>query len=167
MKKIISLALAALLTASLCACGPKQEKQVDLAAFAQTVQQNHEFSGFLQRVDPEDEEMGELMAQMLDMDYPGLSDLELEQMEVYMLMISFSGGELALVQVKDAADAARVKDIFDARVASKSTEGPGNYPEEAELWQRSAKVASNGSYIMLVAHEDSAAIVSEFNALFK
>lgn len=167
MKQIISLALAAaLLTASLAACGPSSgDKQIDLAAFARTVQENHEFSGFLERVDPEGE-MGEQMTQMLDRDYPGLSGLELEQMEVYMSMVSFSGGELALVQAKNAGDAARVKEIFDARVAAKTTEGPGNYPEEAELWQHNSVIVSRGNYVMLVTNDDSTAIVSEFNALF-
>lgn len=166
MKRILSLALAAaLLTASLSACGSqsgnKQEKQVDLAAFAQTLQENYEFP-MLERNDPADE----LGAAMLENTYPGLKDMDLEQTEVYLAMISFSGGELALVQAKSADDAAKVKEIFDARVTSKTTEGPGNYPEEVELWQHNSAVVSNGSYVMLVNHEDSQAIISEFNALF-
>ena len=135
---------------------------VDLAAFAQTVQQNHEFYS-LERADPEDAEMG---AVMLGNWYPGLTDLDLEQVEIYTAMVSFSGGELALVQAKNAGDADKVKEIFQARLDSKTTDGPGNYPEEVEMWQRSAKVAVNGNYVLLVNHEDSEAIVSEFNALF-
>lgn len=166
MKRIFALALAAaLLMATLAACGSKsgdrQEKQVDLAAFAQTLQENHEFS-MLERNDPADE----LGAVMLDNAYPGLKDMELEQIEVYLAAISFSGEELALVQAKNAADAAKVKEIFDARVAAKTTEGPGNYPAEVEAWQHNSAVVSNGNYVMLVNHEDSEAIVSEFNALF-
>ena len=167
MKRILSLALAAaLLTASLCACGSSsgggEEKKIDLAGFAQTLQENHEFS-MLERNDPADE----LGAVMLDNAYPGLTDMELEQVEIYLAMISFSGEELALVQAKNAADAAKVKEIFDTRVAAKTTEGPGNYPAEVEAWQHNSAVVSNGNYVMLVNHEDSAAIVSEFNALFK
>lgn len=167
MKKIISLVLAAaLLTASLCACGSEpeggQDKQVDLAAFARTVQENHEFPA-LDRLDPADEEFG---ATMLENAYPGLKDMDLEQVEVYLAMISFSGGELALVQAKNADDAAKVKEIFDARIASKTTEGPGNYPAEVEAWQHNSAVVSNGNYVMLVNNEDSDAIINEFNALF-
>ena len=166
MKQIISLVLAAaLLTASLCACGPDsgdgRDKQVDLAAFAQTLQEGHEFL-ILNRLDPEDE----FDAVMLENSYPGLKDMDLEQIEVY-LASSFSGVALALVQAKNASDAARVKEIFDARIASKTTEGPGNYPEEVEMWQHSSTVVSNGNYVMLVNSEDSAAVVSEFNDLFK
>ena len=167
MKRIFSLALAAaLLLTLLCACGSssggQQDKKVDLAAFAQTLQENHEFP-MLERNDPADE----LGAVMLENSYPGLKDMDLAQTEVYLAAISFSGGELALVQAKNAGDAAKVKEIFDARVAAKTTEGPNNYPEEVELWQHNSAVVSNGNYVMLVNHEDSAAIVSEFNELFK
>ena len=167
MKRIISLALAAaLLMSSLAACGSSsgggQEKKVDLAAFAQTILENHEFP-MLERNDPADE----LGATMLENNYPGLKDMDLEQVEVYLAAISFSGVELALVQAKNANDAVKVKEIFDARVAAKTTEGPGNYPEEVELWQHNSAIVSRGNYVMLVNHEDSAAIVSEFNALFE
>lgn len=145
---------------------PKEEKDADLAAFAQTLQENHEFAGFLEKIDPNDAEMGEFMGEMLNNYFPGLTDLELEQLEVYMSMVSFSTGEFALAQAKDTEGAAKLQDIFDARVESKSTEGAGNYPEEVELWQRSARVVGHGNYVMLVCHEDADAIVDEFNTLF-
>ena len=176
MKRIIALCTAAALCLTLlsaCSAGkedsPSQApgKDVHLAPFAQTVTENHDMGGFLQRIDADDPDMGEFMADMLNNYYPGLTDLELEQMEVYMSMISFSSGELALVQAKNADDAARVKEIFQARIDSKSTEGANNYPEEVEMWQRSARTAEYGSYVMLVCHEDADAIVSEFNDLFK
>lgn len=166
MKKLFALCTAAVLCLSLLtACGPKEpeEKQVDLAAFAQTVQENHEFAA-LEKADPADQEMGAIM---LENNYPGLKDMDLEQLEVYLAMISFSGGELAMVQAKNADDANKVKEIFQARMDSKRTDGPGNYPEEVEMWQRSSKVTVNGNYVMLVNHEDCDAIVSEFNEMLK
>lgn len=166
MKKVIALCTAAVLCLSLlAACGPKEpeEKQVDLAAFAQTVQENHEFAA-LEKADPADQEMGAIM---LENNYPGLKDMDLEQLEVYLAMISFSGGELALAQAKSPEDAAKVKEIFQNRITTKSTDGPGNYPEEVEMWKKSAKVVDNGSYVMLVNHPDSEAIAGEFEALFK
>ena len=173
MKKLISLCTAAVLClALLSACGGKPEgngpapdhdaQPVDLAAFAQSVQENHQFAS-LEKADPADEELGAIM---LENNYPGLKDMDLEQVEVYLPMISFSGGELALVQAKSAEDAAEVKKIFQARIDAKGTDGPGNYPEEVEMWQRSAQVAENGAYVMLVCHGDADAIVEEFNALF-
>ena len=167
MKRIIALCAAAALCLSLLsACGSKQqeqeEKKADLSAFAQTLQENYEFPS-LERADPEDQDVGVLM---LENTYPGLKDLDLEQMEVYLAVISFSGGELAIVEAKSAEDAAKVKEIFQARIDAKTTEGPNNYPEEVELWQHNAKLADHGSYVMLVCQENSAAIVEEFNALF-
>lgn len=164
MKRMIFLCAAALCLSLLAACAPKEpeEKQVDLAAFAQEVMKNHEFSA-LEKADPTDEEVGAIL---LENAYPGLKDMDLEQLEAYLPMISFSGGELVLVQAKSPEDAAKVKEIFQARIETKTTEGPGNYPEEVEMWQRSAKVADNGSYVMLVNHGDSEAIVKEFEALF-
>ena len=168
MKKNIALCMAVALCLSLLsACASKSEDgpgaggSADLAAFAQTVQENHEF-GMLERSDPADE----LGAAMLDNYYPGLKDMDLEQIEVYLSAISFSGGELALVEAKSDEDASKVKEIFQARINAKTEEGPGNYPGEVEMWQRSAKVADHGKYVMLVNHEDSEAIISEFNALF-
>lgn len=173
MKKLISLCTAAVLCLTLLsACGGSPEgtgpapdhdaEPVDLAAFAQSVQQNHEFAS-LEKADPADEELGAIM---LENNYPGLKDMELAQVEVYLPMISFSGGELALAQANNADDAAKVKEIFQARIDAKSTEGPGNYPEEVQMWLRSAKVAENGNYVLLVCHGDADAIVEEFNALF-
>lgn len=173
MKRIIALCTAAVLCLSLLsACGgPRGDSpsipprtDADLAAFAQTVQENHEFAS-LEKADPADEEFGAIM---LENNYPGLKDLELEQVEIYMPMISFSGGELALVQAKSEEDAAKVKEIFQARIDAKTTEGPGNYPEEVEMWQKYAKVVvANDTYVMLVNHEDADAIVEEFNKLFQ
>ena len=166
MKKLIALCMAAALCLSaLSACGPKpaEEKKADLAAFAQSVQEKHEFSS-LEKADPADEEFGVIM---LENAYPGLKDLDLEQVEVYLAMVSFSGGELAVVQAKDADGAAKVKEIFQARVTAKTTDGPGNYPEEVEMWQRSSKLADHGNYVLLVCHGDAEAIVGEFNALFQ
>ena len=164
MKRIIALCTAMVLCLSLLsACGSKkEEKQVDLAAFAQTLRENHEFSNFVERVDPTDEEFGAIM---LDNSYPGLRDLDLEQMEIYLSMVSFSTGEFALVQAKNTDDAAKVKEIFQARIDGMTEEGL-NYPETVELWTKSAKVADHGTYVMLVCHDDVDSIVSEFDALF-
>lgn len=170
MKKLTSLALALCLVLTLAACGGKSggssEPDVDLASFAQTVMENHEFSAFMQRLDPADEEMGEFLGQMLDGNYPGLTDLDLAQMEIYQSAISFSTGEIALVRAKSADDAATVQGIFQARIDGITDPTAMNYPETIEMWTNHAQVVTNGTYVMLVCHQDDAAIVNEFNALF-
>lgn len=166
MKRIIALCAAAVLCLSLLsACGgkPAEEKKVDLAAFAQTLKEQHEFADFVERADPADESLG---AVMLDNAFPGLREMDLEQMEVYLSMTSFNIGEFSLVQAKSAEDAAKVKELFEARIAAMTEEGM-NYPDTVEAWVKHAKVADHGTYVMLVCHDDADAIVSEFEALFK
>ena len=170
MKRIIALCAAAILCLTLLsACSgdggkdSNSDRQVDLAAFAQTVLDNHEFASFVQRVDLSDEEFG---AVMLENSFPGLAELDLEQLEVYLCMVSFNSGEFTLAQAKNAEDAAKVYEIFEARVASMTEEGV-NYPDTIELWSAHTQIVSRGNYVMLVCHEDSDAIVNEFNALFE
>ena len=172
MKKLFALMMSAVLCLSLlAACSPKapgeggndEQTPIDLGAFAQTLMDNHEIAGFVEKVDPTDEEFG---ATMLENSYPGLKDLDLEQSEIYLCMVSFSTGEFALVQAKNADDATKVQEIFQARIDNMTAEGM-NYPETIELWSKSAQVVTNGNYVMLICHEDCEAIVSEFNALFQ
>ena len=87
------------------------------------------------------------------------------QEEIYLCMVSFGTGEFALVQAKNSDDAAKVSEIFQARIDNMTAEGE-NYPETIELWSKSAKVVTNGNYVMLICHEDCDAIANEFNALF-
>lgn len=140
---------------------PSQGGGVDLAAFAQGLTENYEISGFLQRMDPADEMGGA----MLDGYFPGLKEMDLAQVEVYLCMISFNTGEFSLVEAKNADDAAKVKDIFQARIDSMVEEGV-NYPDTIEQWQNNSQVVVNGNYVMLVCAEDCDAIVDDFNALF-
>ena len=167
MKKLIALCAAAGLCLSLLsACGgkPAEEKKVDLAAFAQTLKEQHEFADFVERLDVSDE----FGTTMLRSSYPALEGMDLEQLEIYLSMISFNTGEFALAQAKSTEDAAKVKEILQARIDAKTTEGPGNYPEEVEMWLHNSKlVTANDTYVMLVCHQDADAIVDEFNALFQ
>ena len=172
MKKLFALMLSAVLCLSLLvACSSKdpgeggsgEQTPVDLSAFAQTLMENHEFASFVEKVDPTDEEFGAIM---LENSYPGLKDLDLEQSEIYLCLVSFSTGEFALIQAKNADDASKAAEIFQTHIDSMTAEGM-NYPETIELWSKSAQVVTNGNYVMLVCHEDYEAIVSEFNALFQ
>lgn len=133
----------------------------DLAAFTAGLPEKYEISGFLQRQDPDDE-TGQAM---IGSYFPGLLDLDLEQIEIYLCMISFNSGEFSAVQAKSEADAKIVKEIFQARIDGMLEEG-ANYPETVRQWQDNAKVVMHGSYVLLVCAEDCDAIAADFEALF-
>lgn len=106
----------------------------------------------------------------IEMLYPGLLDLELEQCLISTAAISAAAGELALVEVKDSKDADAVKEIFQARIDYQTGDGetPGGafYPETARQWEENSRVAANGNYVMLVVAEDADGIEADFNGLF-
>ena len=97
--------------------------------------------------------------------YPGLTDISVEQMHIYIPMMSAVAYEIALIQVSDAADVDAVKDILQARIDAQVA-GGGWYPAVTEGWQNNSRIVSNGSYVMLAVGEDCDAFVDAFNALF-
>lgn len=166
MKKIVTLAMAAMMAISLVACGntasqptatPTPEP-VDLAAFAEKYVTEQLMPPLLDT----NEDMGK---QILDMNYAGLSDLDLEQCLPYVSMMSINNTEMVLVQTKSADDVAKVKEIFQARIDS-MVEGGAFYPETTEIWTNNAQIVENGNYVALVVSADKDAIVEAYNALF-
>lgn len=103
--------------------------------------------------------------------YPGLSDIATKQRAIYTTMISSAVCDFALVEVQNAADVQKVKDIFQARIDYQvgTDEAPGAawYPASIEGWQTGSRIVSKGNYVMLIAFPDSAdQIVSDFNSQF-
>ena len=127
------------------------DSSVDLSAFYSTVTTNHQF-GMLSLAD----------ATMIKDVYPGLSDIKTNQCLPYINMMTMNSGEIALVEVADSSDVDTVKGIFQDRIDAQVA----GYPSAIEAWQNNSRVVSNGSYVMMVVHEDCDAIVNEFNALF-
>lgn len=138
---------------------PTPASKVDLAAFYASVTSQYEF-GFLELASKD----------LLDGLYPGLSGIGAEQRLVYIIQMSMNNGEVGLVQVKNSADVAAVKAIFQARInymVGDEENKPGAwYPGPTEQWRNNSRVVSNGNYVMMVVHENCDAIVSQFNALF-
>ena len=99
-----------------------------------------------------------------------MSGIGAEQRLVYITQMSMNNGEVGLVQVKNSADVAAVKAIFQARInymVGDEENKPGAwYPGPTEQWRNNSRVVSNGNYVMMVVHENCDAIVSQFNALF-
>ncbi len=167
MKRMIALCAAALCLSLLSACaGGSASKQVDLSAFAQTLQEKYEFASYLTEMTPESEYFEEDMKRML----PSLLDLDLEQRVLLVTLISINNGEIDLIQAKDAGDAAKVAEIFQARIDYMAGDGenPGGafYPGPTQLWTNCSQVVTKGNYVMLVCGEDYRQIVDDFSALF-
>ena len=162
----VTAAAVLLLLLSSCSGGTAQ-KQADLSAFAQALQEKYDFAAFLMEQDPEADEFAK---QSIEQYLPGLLDLELEQRVIYMSMITLNNGEFSMVQAKNAEDADKVREIFQARIDYMAGDGetPGGawYPGPTELWNNSARVKVNGNYVLMVTSEDCDQIVDEFNALF-
>lgn len=168
MKKFFAVTLTcALLLAGLPACaGTGEDKQADLSAFAKTLTEKYEFAGYLTELTPEYPYYEEDMNRNL----PGLLDMDLEQMVIYMTMITLNNGEFSLAQAKNPEDAAKVAEIFQARIDYMAGDGenPGGawYPGPTELWRNSSRVVTQGNYVMMVTGEDCDRIVDDFKALF-
>ncbi len=164
LKKILTLAMAAALAVSMVACGNTASKPtatpepVDLAAFGEKYVTAEQMPALLDT----QEDMGK---QILDMNYAGLSDIETEQCLPYVSMMSVNNSEMVLVQVKNADDVSKVKDIFQARIDNMLSGGT-LYPETIEIWTNNAEIVENGNYVALVVGADKDTIVKEFNALF-
>jgi hypothetical protein len=137
----------------------QETASVDLTAFYEQLTGSGEWPSMMQ-----------LEGESLDAFYPGLSDIATKQCGVYVAMISAAVGEVALVEVRDTADVSAVKRIFQARIDDQvgDEENPGAawYPETIEGWQKNARIAANGNYVMLVVRDGADSDVAAFNALF-
>lgn len=162
-KKTVSLVVALGMALTLAACGggggnDGDQAQVDLAAFYDTMFAQAKEEGLAMTATEGD---------MLEMLYPGLSDVECNQLVAYAPMMSAVAYEVALVEVANSDDVDTVKEIFQNRIDTQSTDGPGMYPATVEQWQKNAYVESNGNYVMLVVGEGADAEVTAFQNLFQ
>ena len=103
--------------------------------------------------------------------YPGLSAVSTNQKTIYTTMISAAVCEIALVEVKNASDVQKVKDIFQARIDAQvgTDDAPGGawYPASIEGWKTGSRIVSKGNYVMMVAFPEGAdRIVADFNGQF-
>ncbi len=139
--------------------GSSSASKVDLQKFYDDITGKYEF-GFLELADKD----------ILELVYPGMSDISADQMLVYVCMMSMNNGEFGLVQVKDSKDVDAVKAIFQARIDYMVGDGNGpggaQYPMAMDQWENYSRIVSNGNYVMMVVHEKCDDIVKEFNALF-
>lgn len=142
----------------------EDRKEIDLAAFYETLRAESTWPELMSLM--EDETVTEL----LDSYYPGLSEISTKQCGVYIAAISAAVGEIALVEVENADDAAKVEDIFQGRidyqVGDDANPGGAWYPETIEGWKTKSRIVSHGNYVMLAVGDPADAAVERFEALF-
>ena len=163
MKRMFALLLA--LSLLLCACGskpagdaadnkPAEIKSADLQAFYEKTFVNENMPM-----------MGVMDAEMLDAFYAGLTALELKQCIVAMPMISAVAAEVALVEVTNADDLAKVEEIFKARITAQ-VDGGAFYPATIEVWEKNAEIITHGNTVMMICMDPKDEVVKAFNELF-
>ena len=168
MKKLLTLALSALLTMSLLtACGGETAPQndVDLTAFYNTLAEEYGWVEDAASSGPDDVLMSNIEGDLLESYYPGLADVATEQLIAKAPMISAVVNEIVLAQCATEEDAATAASILQDRVDAQA-EGGAWYPESMETWS-DAQVVQHGTYVAMIAtaeHQDE--ITEQFNAQF-
>ncbi len=140
------------------------QKEIDLAAFYASLTEGEEWPALMSLTEDE------TMQEMLDAYYPGLSEISMKQCGVYTAAISAAVGEIALVEVENAGDVEKVKEIFQARidyqVGDDANPGGAWYPASIEGWKNLSQIVSSGNYVMLAVGDAAGAAVESFEALF-
>ena len=168
MKKLLTLALAAIMTMSLLtACGGETAAQndVDLTAFYNTLAETYGWTEDAASSGPDDVLMSNIEGDLLESYYPGLADVATEQLIAKAPMISAVVNEIVLAQCATEEDAAAAASILQDRVDAQA-EGGAWYPESMETWS-DAQVVQHGTYVAMIAtaeHQDE--ITEQFNAQF-
>lgn len=169
MKKLLTLALSALLTMSLLtACGGETAPQndVDLTAFYDTLAEEYGWVEDAASSGPDDVLMSNIEGDLLESYYPGLADVATEQLIAKAPMISAVVNEIVLAQCATEEDAATAASILQDRVDTQA-EGGAWYPESMETWSN-AQVIQEGAYVAMVAcAQHQAEIVEQFQQLFQ
>ncbi|HJB30814.1 DUF4358 domain-containing protein [uncultured Oscillibacter sp.] len=169
MKKLLTLALSALLTMSLLtACGGETAPQndVDLTAFYNTLAEEYGWVEDAASSGPDDVLMSNIEGDLLESYYPGLADVATEQLIAKAPMISAVVNEIVLAQCATEEDAATAASILQDRVDAQA-EGGAWYPESMETWSN-AQVIQEGAYVAMVAcAQHQAEIVEQFQQLFQ
>ena len=169
MKKLLTLALSALLTMSLLtACGGETAPQndVDLTAFYNTLAEEYGWVEDAASSGPDDVLMSNIEGDLLESYYPGLADVATEQLIAKAPMISAVVNEIVLAQCATEEDAATAASILQDRVDAQA-EGGAWYPESMETWSN-AQVIQEGAYVAMVAcAQNQAEIVEQFQQQFQ
>ena len=162
MKRILSVAsvFALILTLAACVSKPQDDqKDYDLDAVYQAVLDAQNGNGQEALVlFPSDGGMLELM-------YPGLTQIQREKTLFYTHPITGFATEILLFKVSDSKDLDAARKILEDRISNGADDKA--YPETAVLWQRNAKVHSSGNYLCMIVFPDGYTIPDNVFELVK
>ena len=177
MKKIVTIAMSALLILGLAACGGNggnggnsETADVDLESFYTGLAEEYGWTEDVENIGPNDLLLSTIEGEMLESYYPGLSEIPAKQLVAKAPTMSAVVNEVVFIQCETAEDAEKAAEIFQARIDYMVGDGtsPGGawYPGPTAQWTNNSRVVSNGNYVMMVVHENCDDIVDAFNGLF-
>ena len=149
MKKLISLALAAVLVLSLAACGGNRESS------GPDFQVQDAMDAMLEWVGADDM-MALSEGDMLD--FYGIRAEDMEQFAAAVTSTGISAKEIVLVKAADEEAARRVQERLDKRVANRMAEFKNYLPDQFDIVANHSRVSRDGVYVSLI-------ISSELEAL--
>jgi len=157
MKRMMTLLLAGMLLLPAAACGGRGGgvPNADLAGFYSELQQ--EF-GWESLVPTEDD--------LLDAYYPGLDEVDTEQLIAVAPMMSAVVNEMVFLEADSEQDAIAAEAILQKRLDDQIAGGAW-YPESIAAWEK-GEVIREGKFVALIASNDRQEEVAErFRALFR
>ena len=169
MKKNIIVILSLVLALScLAACGKTPPATTPTGTPTSTPVESADLSAFWDELAAKYEmpAMTEVNDELMESYYPGLKDVATKQLVVKVPMMSSVVSEYVFVECESDADAATVQEILQKRVDDQAAGGAW-YPDSVENWGK-AQVIVNGAYVAMIAAGDNTAdIVSDWNAKTK
>ena len=178
MRKWMMTLLAAALLLTATACGGDtgntdvpDTADVALNSFYAGLEQEYGWTEDAANSGPDDLLMTNIEGDMLESYYPGLGELDTEQLVAKMPMMSSLVNEVVFLQCATEEDADRAEEILQDRIAYQvgDEENPGGawYPESIAAWEK-AQVVREGTYVALIASaEHQAEIVEQFQKQFQ
>lgn len=168
MKRWITLTLTLLALLALTACGGSSgggqtaPKDVDLTEVYASMEEVCDWwsGGYME----------DLSEEMLDLYYPGLSELEPEQLIARTPAMSAAVNEVVLIRCKTEEDADKAQEILQGRidyqVGDDTNPGGAWYPESIEQWKKTT-VQRQGNCLALLAVADTQGQLEDiFNQAF-
>ncbi len=169
MKKIVTIAMSALLILGLTACGGSgnsggETADVDLESFYAGLAEEYGWTEDVEGITDDQLLLSTIEGEMLESYYPGLSEIPSKQLVAKAPTMSSVVNEVVFLQCETEEDAEKAAEIFQARidyqVGDETNPGGAWYPESIESWKQ-AQVVREGTYAALIAVTNNGAEIAE------